>query len=186
MKSLCPFCSQPSEVTDEIFDRPVICSNCKKTFRVAIVATPLIGPVYLDIETTAAPDKSYAEISSIVWWCDGEWHSWVNGRDKADKFIMYWSSASEIITFNGKAFDEPKICNYFTLGRHPNHSDMFHESRHRGIAGGLKEISSSMGFPRPQDLEKVDGSAAVRLWRRYEFDRDQAVTVQMELEKRWT
>ena len=40
------------------------------------------------------------------------------------------------------------------------------------MSGGLKELSATLGFPRPSDLVKVDGAAAIRLWRKYHFEAD--------------
>ena len=163
MKTSCPFCRQACDIETEQFDREIKCSVCNRSFSCSIVATPLVGPMYLDIETTAAPEKSSAEISCIVWWCNREWNSWVNGRDDPEAFLVYWRHASELITFNGKAFN---------VSRHPKHIDVFVESRHVGMSGGLKEIGATLGFPRPRDLDKVDGAAAIRLWRKYCFDGD--------------
>jgi len=35
-----------------------------------------------DVESTAGPEKSYAEISTIVWFCGRRRCSWANGRDE--------------------------------------------------------------------------------------------------------
>ena len=172
MKTACPFCKQVYNIEAEHLDQQIACSACKRRFTCVIVATPSLGPMYLDIETTGAPDKSYAEISSIVWWCNREWHSWVNGRDDPEMFLLYWQHAPQIITFNGKAFDEPKICTQFTVGRHSNHTDLFIEAKHLGLLGGLKEIGTRLGFPRPHDLDNVNGLTAIRLWRSFCLDKD--------------
>jgi NAD-dependent DNA ligase len=135
-----------------------------------LVATPILGTMYLDVETTAAPDKSYAEISTIVWWCDRKWYSWVNGKNDPAEFLMFWQHAPQIVTFNGKAFDEPKIIGQFGVTRHRNHLDLMHEAKSHGLTGGLKEIGEICGFPRPLELHNVDGATAIKLWKRFLYD----------------
>ena len=174
MNVFCPFCKQAYEVDATQLDQKIECSVCKRLFSCSIVATPLIGSMYVDIETTASPEDSSAVISSIVWWSDGEWHSWVNERDDAEQFLMYWRNAKEVITFCGKSFDEPRICKHFNVGRHPNHIDLHTEGKSLGISGGLKEIGAKLEFPRPQELANVDGATAIKLWKRYRFYGDDA------------
>lgn len=166
----CPFCEEAHDIVADYLEQQLECSSCNNLFICQIVATPILGPMYLDIETTAAPSKSYAEISSIVWWCDNKWHSWVNGKDCPEKFIMYWTNTPQLITFNGKTFDEPKIINQFGVNPHPNHIDTLHKSKECGLKGGLKEISETCNFPRPPELDKVDGAVAIKLWKRFLYD----------------
>jgi len=169
MKTECPFCKQPYEIEAEHFDRHLQCSTCNRTFICSILTTPVLGTMYLDIETTADPTKSYAEISCIVWWCNQTWYSWVNGKNNPEEFLLFWRNAPQIVTFNGKAFDEPKICKQFETNPHRNHIDLFHEAKKQGLTGGLKEIGETFGFPRPAELDKVDGAIAVKLWKRFKF-----------------
>jgi len=126
--------------------------------------------MYVDVETTAAPTKSYAEISTIVWWCDDEWHSWINGKDNPEEFILFWQHSSQVVTFNGKAFDEPKITSQFGVNPHFNHLDLMHEAKEHGLTGGLKKIGETCCFPRPPELDNVDGATAIKLWKRFQYD----------------
>ncbi|MCX5824673.1 MAG: ribonuclease H-like domain-containing protein [Deltaproteobacteria bacterium] len=170
MKIACPFCKQPYEIEAENLDRNLECSTCNRTFSCAIGITPLIGTVYLDVETTASFTNPNAEISTIVWWCDQQWHSWVNGQDNPAEFLLFWQHARQIVTFNGKTFDEPKITRQFGVHPHPNHVDLMHEAKKHGLTGGLKEIGETCEFPRPPELDKVGGKIAVKLWKRFRHD----------------
>ncbi len=126
--------------------------------------------MYLDIETNASPRKTNVDISSIVWWCNDEWRSWVNGKDDPDDFILFWNHSTQLVTFNGKTFDQPIIVKKFGVHRHPNHLDLMHEAKAHGLTGGLKAIGKACDFPRPHELDNVDGSVAVKLWRDYFFN----------------
>jgi hypothetical protein len=138
-----------------------------------MVTIPKIGAMYLDIETTAAPNDVSASISSIAWWCDQKWHSWVNGRDDPAEFLMYWQFSEALVTFNGKTFDEPKIMRHFHIGPHRNHLDIMYMARGQELTGGLKKIGSLCGFPRPPELDNVDGSIAIKLWEEYLYHQDE-------------
>lgn len=171
MKTFCPFCKQPKEIEAEHFDRYLECCACKRTFTCSIVATPLIGTMYLDVELTDDFTNPYAEISTIVWWCDQQWHSWVNGQDDPSEFQFFWQYAPQIVTFNGKTFDEPWIIKRFGVHHHSNHIDLMHVARKHGLTGGLKDLGKACGFPRPPELDKVDGDIAIKLWKRFRAEK---------------
>jgi len=175
MKTSCPFCKQAHVIGAEHLDGQMECSACHRMFSCSLVAKPILGPMYLDIETTELAGDPRAEISTIVWWCDGEWYSWVNGRDESDQFLLYWKYAPEIITFYGKKFDEPMICAKFDLSRHPCHRDMLIVAGEKGICGKLKEIGQQLKFLRPEELDNVDGVVAVDLWKLYKSNHEPAV-----------
>jgi uncharacterized protein YprB with RNaseH-like and TPR domain len=173
MKIACPFCKKPYDIDFEGIGKDFVCSGCNETFCCNILTTPKIGAMYLDIETTAAPNDSSASISSIAWWCDQKWHSWVNGRDDPAVFLMYWQFSETLVTFNGKTFDEPKIIRHFNVGPHRNHLDTMYMAREQRLTGGLKKIGAYCGFPRPRELENVDGSIAIKLWEEYLYNQDE-------------
>lgn len=167
MKTACPFCKKPFVIDLDGVDKDIRCSECDETFCCAIVTTPKIGTMYLDIETTASPENVSATISTITWWCDQKWLSWVNGRDDPAKFLMYWKYSETLVTYNGKTFDEPKIMRHFRVGPHRNHIDLMHMARGRDLTGGLKKIGMLCAFPRPPELDNVDGSVAIKLWKKF-------------------
>lgn len=170
MNTVCPFCKQSYEIEADNLDQYLECSVCKHTFTCSIVTSPVIGLMYVDVETTAAPTKSYAVISTIVWWCDNEWHSWINGKDSPEEFILFWKHSSQVVTFNGRAFDEPKIISQFGVHPHSNHLDLMHVAKEHGLTGGLKKVGEACNFPRPPELDSVDGAIAVKLWKRFQYE----------------
>jgi hypothetical protein len=94
----------------------------------------------------------------------------VNGRDDPADFLLFWQHSPQIVTYNGKSFDEPKIIRQFGAQHHRNHLDLMHEAKAHGLTGGLKVIGEACGFPRPVDLDKVDGAIAIRLWKRFQYE----------------
>ncbi|RMD79627.1 MAG: hypothetical protein D6820_07980 [Lentisphaerae bacterium] len=92
-------------------------------------------------------------------------------RGDPEKFIVFWQHSPQIVTFNGKAFDEPWIVKQFGVHPHPNHLDLMHVARKHGLTGGLKKIGQVCGFPRPPELDGVDSKIAVKLWERFQRDR---------------
>ena len=70
-----------------------------------------------------------------------------------------------ILTFNGSSFDIPRILNTFHI---PNldcaHIDLRWIAYHKGLRGGLKQISRQLGIRRPFDIETLSGDEAIYLW----------------------
>lgn len=167
MTTSCPFCAQQYEIEANDLHKHIECEHCKRRFACSVVAIPIIGGMYVDIETTKGFEVVDSEISTVVWWCDGEWHSFVNGTDAPAQFVIWWRNARQVFTFNGKAFDEPRICRFFDVDRHRAHVDLMHEARSKGLTGGLKELAASLDINRPEEIRLVRGNMAVRLWHRY-------------------
>ena len=124
--------------------------------------------MYLNIESTDDPDKFDAKLSSIVWWCNAKWHSWVKGKNDPDEFLLFWKYAPKVITFNGKALDEPLLCRQFNVRPHNNHLELCKEAKKQGMSGGMKALGEVFGFPRAVGLEKVDAETKIKLWKEYE------------------
>jgi uncharacterized protein YprB with RNaseH-like and TPR domain len=135
-----------------------------------LVATPKIGVMYLNIETTDDPGKVDVEVSNIVWWCNNKWFSWVKGKNDPDEFLLFWKYAPRVVTFKGRASDEPLLCRQFNIRPHKNHIELHKEAKKQGMSGGLKALGEVFGFPRTVGLEKVDADIAIRLWKEYEKD----------------
>jgi uncharacterized protein YprB with RNaseH-like and TPR domain len=123
--------------------------------------------MYLDIQTTDDPSKPEAKISSIVWWCNEQWHSWVKGKNDPEEFLVFWRNSPRIITFNGKVLDEPKICKEFNVSPHVIHRDLFFDVQRKGLPPNLKKISRLSDFPRSEEVEAVDEQATVKLWKKF-------------------
>jgi uncharacterized protein YprB with RNaseH-like and TPR domain len=122
--------------------------------------------LFLDIETTGL-HHSLHSITSMVWFCRGAWHKWVNGKDDPNLFLRHWHESHELCTYNGKCFDEHFICRQFGIPRHPCHTDLRYVLARRGLRGGLKRISAHQGLVRPDQIHDVDGWMAVRFWESY-------------------
>jgi hypothetical protein len=123
--------------------------------------------LFLDIETTGLSRYS-DDVTSIVWHYDGEWHNWVNGVDSHILFERHWKESEELVTYNGKCFDEPFICKKFELFKHPKHLDLRFYLARLGLKGGLKLICQQLELKRSMDLADIDGRDAVTFWKRYQ------------------
>lgn len=83
--------------------------------------------------------------------------------------------AKLLVTFNGSCFDVPVLRNSFPeVDFDIPQFDLRFASRKVGYRGGLKPLEIEMGITRDEEIEGVDGAAAVRLWKMWERhgDRD--------------
>jgi uncharacterized protein YprB with RNaseH-like and TPR domain len=167
MKITCPFCNEPFVIEEEKLDRHLKCYRCRNKFTCSVVSTPNLGTMYLDILTVDDPYKQSSGISSIVWWCNERWYSWVKGQNKPEEFLVFWKHAPRIITFNGKVLDEPRICREFKVSPHVIHRDLYFDVQRKGLPTDLRQISELSGFPRLREVEAFDESTTVKLWKQY-------------------
>lgn len=73
--------------------------------------------------------------------------------------------AKILVTFNGSCFDVPVLRNSFPeVDLDIPQYDLRFASRKVGYRGGLKHLEIEMGITRDEEIEGVDGAAAVRLW----------------------
>jgi uncharacterized protein YprB with RNaseH-like and TPR domain len=70
------------------------------------------------------------------------------------------------VTYNGRAFDIPRIESYFRIQVRQGHIDLRYPLRSLGFAGGLKGCERALGIGRP-GLEDLDGFTAILLWDEY-------------------
>jgi len=168
MKTACPFCNEPYDIDNSHLERHLECYKCHNKFKCSLVAIPKIGTMYLNIASTADPIMPDAEISCIVWWSNQQWHSWVKGHDTPDEFIMFWSYASRVVTFDGKSFDEPQLCRQFHINPHKEHIELRQVARQKRMSGGIKALGEVFELPRVIGLDNVDSEASVKLWKLYE------------------
>ena len=167
MKIKCPFCNEHYVIEEEKLDRHLKCYKCGNKFTCSVVATPNLGTMYLDILTSDDPYKMTSEISSIVWWCNERWYSWVKGKNRPEEFLVFWRHTPRIITFNGKVLDEPRICKEFKVSPHVIHRDLFYDVQRKGLPPDLKKISELSEFPRVREVQAVDEETTVKLWKHY-------------------
>ncbi len=139
-------------------DNPVA-SFSEEDFKVIDESADEKYTLFLDIETSAAPNDRRAEITTICWWMGGRWGSYVAGIDSPDDFIRSWNQSRLLVTFCGRTFDERYITKKFNIKKHPYHIDL-----HDYQNGKLKDITEKLGFIRPEELSNEDGAAAVHHW----------------------
>jgi uncharacterized protein len=136
----------------------------------------LDGACYLDIETTGLwRDK--CRITTISVYDGKEMKTFIHGINMDEKEISkFLDKFKMIVTYNGIYFDVPFIEHKFPLVRSDNklHADLRWACRKVGLFGGLKKIEKEVGITRGDDLEGVDGMMAVRLWKKYEKNGDEA------------
>lgn len=129
--------------------------------------------VYLDIETTGTGRTSDVTVVGMRGPFGEE--ALVRGQDLTSEAVRTrLEDASLIVTFYGSVFDLPFLERAgFAVPDRP-HLDLCFALRRVGYSGGLKSIEVQLGLARDDDLRGLDGYDAVRLWRRWHRDRDEA------------
>jgi uncharacterized protein YprB with RNaseH-like and TPR domain len=125
---------------------------------------------YLDIETTglAATDV----VTTIALYRRGEARCFVRGIN-LEVFLRELSGLSMIVTYNGAAFDLPRLRKLFRIDLALPHLDLMHVLRALGYTGGLKWCETLLGISRP-DSVALNGPDAVDLWRAWESRGDRS------------
>lgn len=124
--------------------------------------------VYLDIETTGISVRSPVTVVGVR--TGGRTHTLIRGRDlNGPNLEAILSSASLLVTFNGRGFDMPVLRAQFP-GHVPDtpHVDLRHLLARLGHRGGLKAIERELGVERDRRVELMTGADAVYLWRLWE------------------
>jgi len=88
-------------------------------------------------------------------------------RDWAEPLADYLLGTDVLLTFNGRQFDVPFLQDDLRRYRFEFplfHVDLFHTLRRLEITGGLKKIQQDLGFRRDEEIEDLNGYAAVLLW----------------------
>ena len=130
-----------------------------------ILAEFLDRVTFFDIETTGL--EWDAGITVIACWHQGALHTFVE-HENLDEFVELLESVELLVSFNGSAFDVPRVVSTFHLMELPcPHLDMRWTCYHRGLLGSLKQIATTLGIERPADLADVDGALAVQLWQQW-------------------
>jgi len=118
---------------------------------------------FLDVETSGLARCD--EITVVGLHVEGKLHQFVAGRN-IEEFLRVWRRVEVLVTFNGMAFDLPRILRAFGLTSVPPHLDLRSEAQAHGLVGGLKQIEKTMGFVR-EDFEDGNGSLASEWWAQY-------------------
>lgn len=121
---------------------------------------------YFDVETAGLEHD--APITTIVCWHRGRLHCFLE-HENLDDFLTLLDDVALLASFNGNAFDVPRLLSTFHIPHLPcPHLDLRWICYHRGMKGGLKEISRQAGLLRPKDLQSADGALAVHWWLRWQ------------------
>lgn len=122
--------------------------------------------MFLDIETTGL-SHYYDEITTVGWSIGGRAETFIKGGDAAH-LLRDAASAKVLVTFNGIRFDARFLRQEFpNIALPAVHIDLMYLCRRLGLKGGQKSIETELGLNYRQELEDVDGFAAVLLWHRY-------------------
>ena len=97
----------------------------------------------------------------------GKSGTFVKGQDP-EQMLQSAKVAVAVVTFNGIRFDKRFLQQEFPEIQLPDvHIDLMYLCRRVGLTGGQKSIEGQLGVNFRQDLEGVDGFAAVLLWHKY-------------------
>ena len=122
--------------------------------------------LFLDIETTGL-SHYYDEITIVGWSLNGRANTYIKG-ESIEALANAARQARAIVTFNGIRFDQKFLKQEFPEVVLPGvHVDLMYLCRRVGLTGGQKSIEEQLGLEFRQDLEGVDGFAAVLLWHQY-------------------
>ncbi|MFH1381520.1 MAG: ribonuclease H-like domain-containing protein [Chloroflexota bacterium] len=122
---------------------------------------------FLDIETTGLYPGG--DVITVIGLFDGrKAKSFVRGKN-LHEFAAEIKKYPLLVTFNGKRFDLPFICQVFgRLPEEQGHIDLLYSFRRLGYQGGLKSIESQLGLEREGALKEMNGYLAVLLWQEYQ------------------
>ena len=132
---------------------------------------------YFDIETTGLEYDS--SVTVIVCWHKNQLHTFVE-NENLDDFLDLLDDIRLLVSFNGSSFDVPRLLQTFHIPEIPcPHLDLRWACYHRGLHGGLKEITTTLGVHRPKDLTDVDGDIAIQLWQKWISQGNEAARSQL-------
>lgn len=122
--------------------------------------------MFLDIETTGL-SHYYDEITLVGWALGGRSGTFIKGGDPSPMYDAI-RDAIALVTFNGIRFDARFLKQEFPSVDLPEtHIDLMYLCRRVGLTGGQKAIEQELDVDFREDIEGVDGFAAVLLWHRY-------------------
>jgi len=159
----CPYCKSSDTFSVQYIGSKLECPKCGRGFVFALSAHPTPRQLFLDIETTGFR-PSTGRLTTVVWFGDGVWGYWVNNGMSVDPLLSAWNNSQELITYNGRSFDEPWLVETLNISPHKHHIDLREESTSRGLSGGLKLITQQLGISRPSELDNMEGKHATKLW----------------------
>ena len=130
----------------------------------------------MDIETTGL-SPIYSDITVIgIYLTDGNYHRFVQlvGEEVTKGNLLEALRGVDVIyTYNGSRFDLPFINALLDidLARDFRHRDLMLDCWRSNLYGGFKAVEIQLGITR--QLMGVNGAEAVRLWWKYQDEREQ-------------
>lgn len=122
--------------------------------------------LFLDIETTGL-SHYYDEITIVGWTLGGESGTYIKGQSPL-KMLAAVKRAATMITFNGIRFDQRFLKQEFPEIELPEvHIDLMYLCRRVKLTGGQKSIEKELNIVVREEINEVDGFAAVLLWHEY-------------------
>ncbi|RLB52442.1 MAG: hypothetical protein DRI34_14695 [Deltaproteobacteria bacterium] len=129
--------------------------------------------VFLDIETTGTDPGSSRVTVVGVHHPDQDPMVFIDGYN-LDDFPGYLEGDRLLVTFNGSSFDLPMLTRHFGALRLPKALiDLRWVAFRAGFKGSLKQIERRVGISRNHDVQGMDGSDAVMLWRNWVVNNDE-------------
>jgi len=130
--------------------------------------------LFLDIETTGL--SLYYDRITLIGAFNGQKTKFFVKDTNLEEVVTYLQDYELIVTFNGKLFDIPFIKREFPGATIPPiHIDLRFLLRNLGITGPLKKIEEKLGFPRPKEVQELNGREAAVLWSRFVKGEDKAL-----------
>lgn len=128
--------------------------------------------LFVDIETDGL--NRYRNQVTLLGLSDGRhYRAYVAGED-LEEGLSRLEGARFWVTFGGSFFDWPFLkAHYPWLPKPLVHLDLCPLLKRLGLKGGLKKIERLLGLGRPEEVDGLDGQAAVRLWRCWKHRRDE-------------
>ena len=122
--------------------------------------------LFLDIETTGL-SHHYDDITVIGWAIGGRTYTTIRSED-ISSLRNAASRAAALVTFNGIRFDTKFITrDYPDIVLPEIHVDLMYLCRRVGLTGGQKRIERELDISMRDDIDDIDGAAAVALWHNY-------------------
>ena len=116
---------------------------------------------FVDIETTG--HRPHGAITVIGLFDGRRTKVFVKGRNLED-FKAEIRKYALLVTYNGKQFDVPFMCDTFgNIFSNMGHIDLQYSLQRLGYVGGLKPIQEQFGFRRDGELSHLDGRSAIWL-----------------------
>lgn len=128
------------------------------------------GAAYLDIETTGDRENLVTIVGVRL---RGKSRCFVRGEDYTPEAVSeFLRGATSLVTFNGASFDLPVLAKEGVVLPQVLGVDLRLVLDRAGYHGGLKRIEEQLGFARDDALRGLTGYDAVKLWRRWAYERD--------------